>query len=73
MNYFETDITNPLFGYYAMECDEAFSRKVNNILDRCGARLSASQLTEELKREGLDPMSLSQNELNIIDESFDCC
>lgn len=73
MNYFEVDITNSLFAGYALECDESFSRKINNILNRCGARLSASQLTEELIKEGINPKSLSPDELNIIDEIFDCC
>lgn len=73
MDYFETDITNPFFAGYAMEYDEAFSRKVDNILDRCGAKLPAYQLTEELIKEGISPESLSPSDFLLLDTVFDVC
>lgn len=71
MNFLGMNIDNSFFAGYAMECDEAFNRKMNNILDRCGARLPAYQLTEELKREGISLENLSPDELQLLDAVFD--
>lgn len=74
MNNLNTDITNQFFQGYANEVDEIFDfqEKIESIIMRCGNRLEASELTEQLKKEGLEPNALTPYQLRVIDRTFDC-
>lgn len=71
MNYLDTDITNPFFAGYAMDCDREFEARINSILARNGESLAASKLTEELQKEGISVESLSPGDTALIDATFD--
>lgn len=73
MNYFSTDITNPFFAGYAMDCDREFEARINSILTRNGKSLAASKLTEELQKEGISIESLSPGDMALIDATFNVC
>lgn len=73
MEYLSTDTSNPFFyGYMCSQEQQGVNGIVRQIVEECGTRIKASELTKKLEEKGLDINNLTPSELNLIDGTFDC-